>query len=101
MANQERNNDDLNKGGAREGPLRSGCGLEGLVSCWIRLREERQTEIMPWLQTGMTKGRVEALFTEDSRQVLGSVDSHVAVSNRHEEVVVFSSAVKSVPMTLI
>lgn len=24
MANQERNDDDLNKGGAREGPLRSG-----------------------------------------------------------------------------
>jgi len=46
VANQERNDDDLNKGGAREGPLRSGCGLEELVSCWIRLREEeRQTEI--------------------------------------------------------
>lgn len=44
---------------------------------------------------------MEALSTEDSRQVLGSVDSHVAVSNRHEEVVVFSSVVKSVPMTLI
>lgn len=29
----ERNDDDLNKGGAREGPLRSGCGLEELVSC--------------------------------------------------------------------
>lgn len=42
VANQERNDDDLNKGGAREGPLRSGCGLEELVSCWIRLREEER-----------------------------------------------------------
>ena len=83
------------------------------MSCWIRRREEeRQTEMMPWLQTGMTKVRVEALLTEDSGQVWGvwidsirhvrfPQDIHVVVSNSYEEVVVFSSAVKSVPMTRI
>lgn len=71
-----------------------GCGLEELVSCWIRLRRRGRLSIMPWLQTGMTKDG----WRHCSLRILGrfwGVDSDVAVSNRHEEVVVFSSAVKS------
>lgn len=69
-ANQVRNNEDLCM--ARRG---SRCGLEGWLLHWARVREKRrQSEMVPWLLTGVTRWSVEALLTKKEGQVLGSED---------------------------
>lgn len=68
--------------------------------------------MLPWLLTAVTRWSVEVLLTRKEGQVLGSedrfhwarlmpTDGHLGIPDRHEEVVVFSSTVKSELMTLI
>lgn len=69
-ANRVRNNEDLGMAHRR-----SRCRLEGWLPHWTRAREKRrQSEMVPWLLTRVTRWSVEALSTKTEGQVLGSED---------------------------